>query len=162
MGEEKFDIILSKDSFEHIAEPERFIAGLAHRLAKDGVIAIGFGPLWKSPYGGHIKFMTLLPWAHLLFPEWVIMEERRRFRPDEDVKSFSEIRGGLNKMTLKRCMAIMSDRQFECLFFKTNRYVLDESRVKWLMGKTCNLLRMIPFCRELFSINLYGIWRLRS
>ena len=159
-GEEKFDVILSKDSFEHISEPEKFIASLANRLAPGGLIVIGFGPLGKSPHGGHIKYMTRLPWAHLLVPEWVIMEERRRFRPQEEARTFGQIRGGLNKMTLKRCLTIMSRQQFECLYLKTNVY--RENRAKWLLGKTCNVLRRIPFCRELFTINLYGIWRLRS
>jgi len=53
-------------------------------LKQDGLLVIGFSPLWKAPYGGHIRFMTKLPWAHLIFPEEVIMAERRRFRPDEE------------------------------------------------------------------------------
>jgi len=43
--------------------------------------------------------MTPLPWAHLLFPESVIMNERKRFRPDENANKFEEVKGGLNKMT---------------------------------------------------------------
>jgi len=56
------------------------------RLAHGWRIAIGFGPLWKSPYGGHIGYMTRLPWAHLLFSERAIMRERRRFFPNDPVE----------------------------------------------------------------------------
>jgi len=47
------------------AEAELGIAGLAadmtRLLAPGGELVIGFGGLWKSPYGGHVQFMTKLP-----------------------------------------------------------------------------------------------------
>jgi hypothetical protein len=89
-------MILSKDSFEHYDDPEHFITTIAERLNPGGELVIGFGPLWKSPTGGHINYMTPLPWAHLLFSENVIMAERRRFRPQENARRWSEVRGGLN------------------------------------------------------------------
>jgi SAM-dependent methyltransferase len=99
--DEKFDVVISKDSFEHYANPEKFFTSMKDYLKPGGTMVIGFGPLWKAPYGGHITFMTKVPWAHLLFPESVIMQERRRFRND-GAGSFKEVSGGLNKMTLKR------------------------------------------------------------
>ena len=53
LDDEKFDIVLSKDSFEHFSDPEKFIFSMKNNLKKDGVMVIGFSPLWKSPYGGH-------------------------------------------------------------------------------------------------------------
>lgn len=83
LGAELFDVVLSKNSFEHYAEPESFISTMSARAKPGGLLAVGFGPLWKSPQGDHIEFMTPLPWAHLLFPEDVVLAERRRFRPAE-------------------------------------------------------------------------------
>ncbi len=54
LDDEQFDLIVSKDSFEHYAEPERFVPALLPQLKDGGRIAIGFGPLWKSPFGGRI------------------------------------------------------------------------------------------------------------
>jgi SAM-dependent methyltransferase len=80
LGSQTFDVVLSKDSFEHYADPESFALTMARFLRPRGLLAIGFGPLWRSPSGGHMEYMTPPPWAHLLFPEDVIMEERTRFR----------------------------------------------------------------------------------
>lgn len=99
VADRQFDLVVSKDSFEHYPEPESFVRSIVPLIAPGGSLVIGFGPLWKSPEGGHIGYMTKLPWAHLIFPERVIMSERRRFRPDEQARRFGEIRGGLNKMT---------------------------------------------------------------
>jgi SAM-dependent methyltransferase len=93
LGDGRFDIVLSQDSFEHYADPERFVFELVESIVPGGLVVIGFGPLWKAPFGGHINFMTRLPWAHLLFPERVIMAERRRFRPDEDARRFEDMPG---------------------------------------------------------------------
>ncbi len=154
LGGQKFDIILSKDSFEHIENPKKYLQELEEYVADDGIIVIGFGPLWKSPYGGHIGFMTPFPWAHLLFPESVIMNERKRFRPDEDAETFEQVKGGLNKMTLSKFMAVIDSSNLEPLYFKLN--VHDRK----LTG-VFNILRRLPFCHEHFTFNLYSIWRVK-
>ena len=151
---EKFDIILSKDSFEHIAQPRQFIADLQEHVAEDGIVAIGFGPLWKSPYGGHMSFMTRFPWAHLLFPERVVMQERKRYRPHEHAEAFEQVKGGLNKMTLRTFIDIMRSSKLEPLYFKTNVH-------QRKLIKVFNALRHIPGCQEYFTVNVYSIWRLK-
>ena len=152
LGDERFDVVLSKDSFEHYARPEAFVSVLTRFLAREGHLAIGFGPLWKSPTGGHIGFMTNFPWAHLIFPESVIMDERRRFRPDEDARRFEEIKGGLNKMTLARFSKIMESTGLECVYFATN---VSAHPVVRLM----KLVSHAPFAREYFTANVYSVWR---
>ena len=152
LGDQQFDMILSKDSFEHYDDPEGFLASIMARLSPGGTLAIGFGPLWKSPTGGHIGYMTPLPWAHLLFPESVIMAERRRFRPEECARRWSEVRGGLNQMTLGRFQRILRTSGLECLYFATN--VSDNRAVKAMaaVGK-------IPGLREYFTQNVYTVLR---
>jgi len=152
LGSQTFDVILSKDSFEHYAEPESFVPALTAFLTPGGVLAIGFGPLWKSPQGGHIEFMTPLPWAHLLFPEEVVLAERRRFRPAELAQSYEGVRGGLNRMTLARFRAIIASSGLECLYFRTN--VSDHPVVGAM-----SLLSRLPPLRELLTANVYGLWR---
>lgn len=152
LGGETFDVIFSKDSFEHYADPERFVHVITRFLAPGGSLVIGFGPLWKAPSGGHIDYMTRVPWAHLAFPEEVIMKERRRFRPDEHAERFEDIVGGLNKITLGRFRSIMSSSGLDCAFFATN--VSDKPAVRVM--KT---LSRIPALREFLTINVYSIWR---
>jgi SAM-dependent methyltransferase len=146
-----FDVILSKDSFEHYADPEGFVHVMTTFLAPGGVLAMGFGPLWKSPFGGHIDFMTRLPWAHLIFPEQVIMSERRRFRPAEDARHFEEIVGGLNKITYRRFENIMRASGLECRFLDTNVSFHPAM-------KAMKLVSRVPLLREYFTNNVYTVW----
>ncbi len=82
LGGERFDLVTSKDCFEHYGadpatpSPEEMVQQMVDRLRPGGLLAIGFGPLWKGPTGGHID--TWFPWAHLVFPESVIFDEFRR------------------------------------------------------------------------------------
>jgi SAM-dependent methyltransferase len=82
----QFDLVLSKDSFEHYADPESFI------------------------------------------------------------------RGGLNKMTLRRFRAIVAASGLECDYFATN---VSDSRVVKLMG----VVSRIPPLREYFTQSAYTILR---
>lgn len=66
----QFDVIILKDSIEHIPEQEKIIAQLKKYLAKQGVIFFGFPP-WYMPFGGHQqicknKWLSKLPYYHLL------------------------------------------------------------------------------------------------
>jgi SAM-dependent methyltransferase len=147
-----FDLVISKDSMEHYPEPERFIDLIVGLVRPGGELAIGFSPLWKSPKGGHIDFMTKLPWAHLLFSERTIMAERVRFRPEDPAESFATVRGGLNKMTLRRFDAIMSHTGLEPVFRATDP---GERRVLRVMRQ----IARIPLLREYFTVGIYTIWR---
>ena len=66
----QFDLILLKDVIEHIPDQEKFIPYLKQFLKPGGLVFFGFPP-WYMPHGGHqqvcsSKFLSLLPWFHLL------------------------------------------------------------------------------------------------
>src|SRR5690242_2814108 len=44
LGDEKFDLVFSKDSFEHFAEPEAVVDAMVGALRPGGRLVIGFGP----------------------------------------------------------------------------------------------------------------------
>lgn len=148
----QFDLVNSKDSMEHFPTPESFVHKLASLVESGGELVIGFSPFWKSPNGGHIDYMTGVPWAHLLFSEETIMAERHRFRPNEHAESFAEIKGGLNKMTFKRFSDLMAGTGFEPVFLETN--VSDRPAVKAM-----KVVAKFPPLREYFTQSVYGIWR---
>jgi hypothetical protein len=148
---EQFDIVMSKDSFQHYENPEEFIFKMKQFMKpRSSKLVIGLSQLWKSHRGGHIYFMTPLPWAHLLFPEEVIMRERRRFRPEEQAMRFSEILGGLNKMTLARFQFIINSTGLNVEYFAANASATATMKV-------CNLLRSIPLLREYFTTSVYAV-----
>jgi SAM-dependent methyltransferase len=152
LNDERFDIVISQDCFEHYEDPTAVMRTIRSFLVDEGQVLIGFSPLWKSPYGGHIGYMTKVPWAHLLFPERIIMHERRLHRPHENAHSFSEMRGGLNKMTYARFLESIHDSGYTIEFLSTN---VSESK----LNPFVNVVRRLPFCFEYFTKNLYAIVR---
>lgn len=60
-----YDLVLSKDTFEHIFDPAATFRSIHERLNSGGEAWIGFSPLYFSPWGGHGHFGRL-PWVHAL------------------------------------------------------------------------------------------------
>ena len=73
----KFDIIVSKDSFEHIMDLNGMIRAMAGHLKPGGRIYSGFGPLYNSPFGHHGRVATRLPWRQ--FPWSHLWESEEKF-----------------------------------------------------------------------------------
>jgi 2-polyprenyl-3-methyl-5-hydroxy-6-metoxy-1,4-benzoquinol methylase len=159
LGEKRFDIVVSKDSFEHYgAHPttpsaEAMVSQMIGRMNAGGILAIGFGPLWKGPTGGHID--TWLPWAHLIFPESVIFDEFRRVRPPGKTARTFEEGVGVNRMTLARFKSMMRRPELACLGLETN---VSDNPVVTAM----NAISHVPGLTEYFTANVYGLWRLRD
>lgn len=149
---ERFDVAMSKDSFEHIADPEAYLDVMKSYVRPGGELAIGFGPLWNSPYGAHQKWMSKLPWAHLLFPERVLMDRWRRLGYPDGARTHLEITGGLNRMTLRRFRSILDDPELQPIFLRTNQ-------TNERSGKILRAAARLPALRELCTFNVYGLWR---
>ena len=98
---EKFDVLLSFDAFEHIAEPAAFLRRMRDFLGPRGVAVVSFGPLFHSPFGDHMGsfFRFPLPWRGALFNEQAMLRVRREcFRPTDPGTRYADIAGGLNGM----------------------------------------------------------------
>jgi SAM-dependent methyltransferase len=66
----KYDLILLKDTIEHIFDQEKLMRFLKSILKEDGKVFLGFPP-WQMPFGGHQqvsekKIFNMLPYIHLL------------------------------------------------------------------------------------------------
>jgi 2-polyprenyl-3-methyl-5-hydroxy-6-metoxy-1,4-benzoquinol methylase len=65
-----FDVVILKDTIEHIPEQEKFIPYLKNLVKPDGQVFFGFPP-WYMPFGGHQqvcehKLPSILPYYHIL------------------------------------------------------------------------------------------------
>lgn len=65
-----YDLILLKDTIEHIPDQEKFIPYIRQFLKPGGKLFFGFPP-WRMPFGGHqqicrSRILSVLPWYHLL------------------------------------------------------------------------------------------------
>ena len=66
----KYDLILLKDTIEHIFNQEKLMRFLKSILKDDGKVFLGFPP-WQMPFGGHQqvsknKIFNMMPYIHLL------------------------------------------------------------------------------------------------
>jgi SAM-dependent methyltransferase len=109
-AEEKVDVVVSVDSFEHFSDPEGVLRLMRSLLVDQGRLVIAFGPTWYHPYGGHL--FSVFPWAHLVFTESALIRWRSDFKND-GATSFGEVEGGLNCMTISRFERILASSQFE-------------------------------------------------
>ena len=103
--EEKADLVVSLDSFEHFAEPEKILKIMSGLLKPDGEVWASFGPTWYHPLGGHL--FSVFPWAHLVFSEQALIHWRSDFKTDGATR-FGEVAGGLNQMSIARFEAIVA------------------------------------------------------
>lgn len=109
--EERADIVVSIDAFEHFADPSGILRTMDKLLGPAGEVMISFGPTWYHPLGGHL--FSVFPWAHLLFSEAALIRWRSTFKTDGATR-FSEVSGGLNRITIKKFEHLIQASAFEC------------------------------------------------
>src|SRR5262249_18399728 len=78
--DERADVILSIDAFEHFNDPAEALQIMRRLLKDDGYVISAFGPTWYHPLGGHL--FSVFPWAHLLFTERSLIRWRSDFKTD--------------------------------------------------------------------------------
>jgi SAM-dependent methyltransferase len=113
--DEKADVILSIDAFEHFDDPAAVLKIMRRLLKDDGCVIAAFGPTWYHPFGGHL--FSPFPWAHLLFTEKSLIRWRSDFRSDGATR-FGEAEGGLSQLTIRRFEAIVAASDFKFAEFE--------------------------------------------
>ncbi len=146
----RFDCIISRDAFEHVLDLPELFTHLVGRLNPGGRLYIGFGPLYRSPYGGHRRMHMAVPWGHLVLPEsWLVAWVNRYRAPEDRVSSIREM--GLNQLRLTDYHDILVRHSgLKLVFWKVNHGQNAKSR---LFG----LLHHLPLVGELFAHDLYTI-----
>lgn len=146
---EAFDLIVSKDSFEHILDLPGMLAEIGKRLRSGGRLYTGFGPLYNSPFGDHdaVRLGLRLPWAHVLMGERRVIAHvnRRRRQP---VAAISEL--GLNQLTLADYRRIFAESGLIVRSFRTNR------SERW-GGRILGGLSKLPGMAEYLTFNIYCV-----
>lgn len=106
---EKVDVIMTIDAFEHFENPLGALSVMAGLLKPGGYVLACFGPTWYHPLGGH--GFSIFPWAHLVFTEKAFMRWYGDFSKD-GARRFGEVRGGLNQMTVRAFEKIVARSEF--------------------------------------------------
>jgi len=123
--DEKADVIVSIDGFEHYGNPEAILRLMRRLIDLDGRVLVAFGPTWYHPLGGHL--FSVFPWSHLVFTERALIRWRADFKFDGATR-FSETEGGLNQMTIRRFRRILGASDFDVASFET----VPIRRLHWL------------------------------
>jgi hypothetical protein len=82
-------------------------------------LVLSWAEPWYSPYGTHLDGTTRIPWLNLIFSEKTLMNVRNLYPDGSDrARRFEDVRGGLNKMTVRRFKGIVhSAKGFEIKYF---------------------------------------------
>ncbi|MEZ5173964.1 MAG: class I SAM-dependent methyltransferase [Bacteroidia bacterium] len=90
----KFDLIVLKDTIEHIPEQEKVMKQLPVYLKPGGRLFFAFPP-WNMPFGGHQQTATTkfgqLPWMHLMPRSWYRGFLKKAGEPEPTIESLLEI-----------------------------------------------------------------------
>jgi SAM-dependent methyltransferase len=89
-----FDLIIMRDTIEHIPEQEKLMAHIKQFLDDKGILFIGFPP-WRMPFGGHqqmckSKFLSKLPYFHTL-PKFLYVFVLKLFGEKDQINGLVEI-----------------------------------------------------------------------
>lgn len=125
---ERADVIIAIDSFEHFGDPAGVLRQMAELLAPGGSVLVSFGPTWYHPLGGHL--FSVFPWAHVVFTERALIRWRSTFKQDGATR-FSQVAGGLNRMTIRRFVRLVEESPLQFAEFETRPI----RRLRWLHNR---------------------------
>ncbi len=146
---ERFDIIVSKDSFEHIIDLQGMLAAMRRHLRPGGRVYAGFGPLYHSPFGDHdaVRPPAPIPWVHLALGDRRLLARVNR-RRREKVTSIQEL--GLNQLALSDYRRLFAESGLNVVWLATNC-------TRRPIGKVFGALGHVPLLARYFTFNVYCI-----
>jgi SAM-dependent methyltransferase len=154
---EKFDVIISENTLEHVMNVAELLAQVRDRLKMGGRFYVGFGPLYHAPDGDHGWLRAVLPgrrifpwpWGHLLL-------ERFAFRKLSKLhgKAVTQTHDwphlDLNKHTVA---------EFEEMFRKSGLRIeyLRKNDVRSHKARLFVAFARLPILSPYFTINMFAI-----
>lgn len=149
-GSESFDVILSKDTFEHVENLSDVIAHMHRLLKPGGRILAGFSPLFHSPFGDHGRLEPSLPWLPAMLPERLVLAMTSR-KTGTPLRSMADV--GLNKLT---------PAEFRDLFEGNPDWKVDSLQYNQSdrrLMPVMNVLRQMPLLERWFTVGIYAVIR---
>lgn len=154
-----FDIIIIRDTLEHIHNQDLFLEHLKKFIKPTGKIFLAFPP-WRMPFGGHQQMcenhlLSKLPFFHLL-PDPLFIGILKIFGETESkVKGLLEIKK--TRISIRRFKKLVCDRQYqidhEAYYLINPNYEVKFNLRPRKLPKALN----IPFVREFLTTTYYCI-----
>jgi SAM-dependent methyltransferase len=153
---EHFDIVLSKDTFEHVEDVEAMLSMIYRLLMPTGELWAGFSPLYWSPLGDHGRTGVRLPWtdfrlpwAHAFMPQALVLKSASRYN-QKPVERLHDL--GLNGMTSTEFFTYAERAGFHIESVLFNR---GDKRFMSFFRK----VREIRILERYFTIGIYTVMR---
>jgi SAM-dependent methyltransferase len=153
--DERFDLILSYDVFEHVLDLP-VVLGECLRVLRPGGRLCALFPPYYGPRSHHLDFITTLPFLHHLFSPSVLVEAANRIlteRPEIKIRPLPVPQRSYLGREVLPYLNGTTEREFRSI---VNQFHLDSAQVKllpfaWGPGGTAkNIVR--EFCRIMLSI----------
>ena len=154
-----FDLILLRDTIEHIPDQDRIMARMKTFLKPGGVIFFAFPP-WRMPFGGHQqvcrnKVLSALPYFHLL-PRWLYRAVLRLGgESDALIQGLMEVRD--TQISIHRFHSILNSQNWK--IHKQTYYLINPNyEIKFgLKPRVVPAVFNMPVLRDFYVTALYCI-----
>lgn len=147
-GDEPFDVVVTKDTLEHVDDIDAVLADVRRLLVPGGRLYAGFSPLYFSPFGDHARTGLRLPWAHAVLPERAVLAVATR-RTGQPVRSLADL--GLNGNTPDRFRRAFRDSGMRVVRIDYNR------GDKRLLGPLETLRGRVPRLERFTTVSMYAV-----
>lgn len=155
----KFDLIIMRDTLEHIHNQDAFLEHLKFFLKPNGKVFFAF-PAWRMPFGGHqqickSKFLAKLPYFHIL-PKVLYRPILKLFGESQStIDVLIEIKD--TRISIQRYKKIVRKRNYK--IEKQTYYLINPNyEVKFgLKPRKLPLLMNIPYFRDFFVTTVYSL-----
>jgi len=154
-----FDLIIMRDTIEHIPDQDRFLEHLKNFLKPEGKIFFAFPP-WRMPFGGHQqichhKWLSKLPYFHIL-PEFIYRSILKLFGESEvTIQDLIDIKN--TRLSIATFHKILRKRNF--VIQKQDYYIINPNyEVKFgLQPKKLPPFMAIPFLKDFYTTAVYCV-----
>ena len=154
----KFDLIVLKDTIEHIFNQEKLMKFLKSILKENGRIFLGFPP-WQMPFGGHQqvsrnKIFNVLPYIHLLPAPLYRFILKSFDRNDEFIKALFEIKE--TRLSIEHFEKIVKNAGYKIDLVKF--YLINpiyEMKFKLKPREQFAMISKIPYLRNFVTTTCY-------
>jgi len=159
-----FDLVVSKDAFEHIIDAPTMLRELSYRLSPSGRMFIGFSPLYHSPYGDHDRrrtafrdwgaagaLLAAVPWGHLVMEPLIV--RRHRKIQGRDIQTIQDL--NLNAMNIDEFRRYIEEAGLMEHYFATNQ---GHNPLRVLFS----MFTRVPVLRRYCTYNAYCILQHRT
>ena len=144
-----YDVIVSKDTFEHVVDLPAVLLALHGLLRPGGTLYAGFSPLYYSPRGDHGEMGLRVPWAHSLLPDRLVFASASRVQ-GRPVGSVEDV--GLNGRTPQQFLAAFEASPFQVVDIGYNR---GDKRLVRLLDRA----RSVPVLERFVTVSMYATLR---